>query len=1272
MKLWKQGLIYILILILILFIFIIFLINTNSGTHLTLSIAKYCLPNLTIQTINGSFNNLTLTNIHYITSTIEVNLDELHLELPLTSLLHRRLYFNNLTIKNVKIVAKKTSTCFRSNSYLQKIDHKTKIKYIKSLILNRLNLYNINLVINNTAMLLTSFTGGVIWQDNKLTLTPAYIDGLTIILPEIKKQISNHEKKEQQIKNIKKFFLSFSNISQSMLNKPILPYLPELSLPVNIDIVQLISKKIEITGAYNISINYLLIQVQSKSKQLYLKQLKIDSSYGSLTSEGKINLIDTWPLRFILNGNLTTSTLKNQKIKIIIDGNLYRSIKLMLNLSGPIPILINLNIQPSIVGLPFYMTLESPKIYWPIANIQKVQANEVNLVFRGKIVDYTVELQTSLVGNHIPPILLSLRGRGNNQQFILNQLHLITLEGVINLTGWMNWNKTISWHSHLTLSGINIPYQYPKLKSKVMGTVTTSGYLHNNSWKIRLMDLNLNLKGQILDQPLIIHGSLSIHKPNFWNVHNVQLMFGKNEINLHGFLSEQLHLDLKIDGRHLNNTLPGLSGSVWGSFRARGNLEKPKLFTKITAKDLQWDKIYIGHLDIDSILTRNNIIQGNCNILLERIKKNNILIHLLQLKVKGTSTEHQLNLNLQAQPFSWNIAIHGSFDLLEKTWRGVVKDNFLSTPSEVWNLTRSITINYFYKTNTLNLVPDCWNRLKSKLFIPTIVQNKPSVYTNIDINHFNLSILNAFIKNKTKLIGEINGSISLIWNINTGFQAGKLILQGQKIQIHHQVHIKNTLTILDKMTVEAELKNNCTHLQWLIELTNHANIKGDIHISNLNGQQKLSGIFNTNHLSIEVLNTILNIDENICGIVNTNLHLSGNLHSPQIFGDLKLKNINLDSRDMPIQIQTANIAIFFNGNKSSIEGIIQTTKGDIIVNGHSTWNNLSNWYTYITVKGEKIRVIVPPTLHMDISPQLVFEKTPNLMTLMGHINIPWAHILIQNKPRDTINTSSDEILLDNNLQPLKPKLINIPITSNITIHLGKNVTLTAYGLQAFLNGDLKILKDDHSTSLTGQIDIPSGRFYAYTQDLTIRKGMLQFSKLLDQPYLYIEAIRSPKTTKDNITVGVRVTGLASDPKIEVFSEPKQTQQETISYLLHGQQLSTLNSENKSLTSVLVGLGLAQSEKIINQIGRTLKINHLALNTMGIGNKQKIEVSANILPNLEIKYGIGIFDPLSIFTVRYHLMPKLYIEAVASMDQDIGMLYQFNLQTEDYNQNINPY
>ena len=92
--------------------------------------------------------------------------------------------------------------------------------------------------------------------------------------------------------------------------------------------------------------------------------------------------------------------------------------------------------------------------------------------------------------------------------------------------------------------------------------------------------------------------------------------------------------------------------------------------------------------------------------------------------------------------------------------------------------------------------------------------------------------------------------------------------------------------------------------------------------------------------------------------------------------------------------------------------------------------------------------------------------------------------------------------------------------------------------------------------------------------------------------------------------------------------------------------------------MLIGLGVAQSGQLVGKIGETFGVSDLAVDTQGVGDSSQVVVSGKITNDLQVKYGVGIFDSLATLTLRYRLMPKLYLEAVSGVNQALDLLYQF--------------
>ena len=97
---------------------------------------------------------------------------------------------------------------------------------------------------------------------------------------------------------------------------------------------------------------------------------------------------------------------------------------------------------------------------------------------------------------------------------------------------------------------------------------------------------------------------------------------------------------------------------------------------------------------------------------------------------------------------------------------------------------------------------------------------------------------------------------------------------------------------------------------------------------------------------------------------------------------------------------------------------------------------------------------------------------------------------------------------------------------------------------------------------------------------------------------------------------------------------------------------------QQMTAMLMGLVLDKIGQLLGRIGETFGISDLALDTQGVGDSSQVVVSGKITDDLQVKYGMGIFDSLATLTLRYRLMPRLYLQAVSGMNQAIDLLYQF--------------
>nr|WP_314417695.1 translocation/assembly module TamB domain-containing protein [uncultured Erwinia sp.] len=1255
MKWWKKGLIGILIFIVLLLGGIAFLLGTTSGLHLVLNSAARWVPGLAIQQVNGGWRDLTLKGVKYEMPGVSVNAGEFHLALRLGCLKQSAFCVNDLSLKDVYVAVDSKQLASSDTPPAEDESATGEISTPYPLTLSRLALHNVNVKIDDTAVSLADFTSGMHWEGRGMTLTPTHIQGLLIALPKAAK-VANEEVVQPKIQDPQPEEKPLGETLKAMFEQPLLPNLPEFTLPLDVNVQQILGEQLRLTGDTDITVNRLLVKAKTENNHLALQTLDVDAVQGQLNAQGEATLSGNWPMNFTLNGEMNIDPLKGEKIKMTLGGDLRETLTLGLNLSGPVRAQLDADTRLAEAGLPLNMTLQSPQLRWPLEGETQYEADNFNFSFKGKATDYVMSLKAALQGQGVPPATVTLDGKGNVEQFAIEKLRLAALQGTADLKALVDWSKAISWNSELTLTGINTAKQYPDWPAKLDGKITTRGSLYGGSWQMRVPELKL--RGNVRNNAISADGTLYGNSYNQWDIPGIKLILGRNNVNLKGSLGDKLNLDADIDAQHLDNALPGLGGVAKGTIRARGDLKTPQLLADLTATGLRWQELRIGRVLLKGDVSSGEQIQGKLNLRVDQVKQDALSISQMILDASGSEKQHQLKLTMQGEPVSGQLALNGSFDRATQRWQGTLNNTRFDTPVGEWRLTRAIALDYLNTKQTISIGPHCWQNPNAELCVPQTVEAGPSGRARVVLNRFDLAMIKPFMPEETQLNGSFSGDADVSWTADGALPTGRISLKGNGVKVSQDVQ-GNTLPIaFDALNLNAGLKNGRAQLDWLIRIANNGQLDGNVQIADPQGKRTLSGNVNITNLSLAMLNPALMQGEKVSGVLNSNLRLGGNLQKPQVFGQLGLRNVDVEGSFMPVDLTTANISMLFNGMSSTLEGVIQTSQGQIALNGNADWSQLNAWRARVAAKGDRVRVTVPPMVRMDVSPDLVFEATPEMFNLDGRVDIPWARITVQEVPESAVGVSSDEVLLDKNLQPIAPKSTSIPINSNLIIHVGDDVRLSAFGLKAKLNGDLKLVQDKRGLGLNGQINIPSGRFHAYGQDLIVRKGELQFAGPPDQPYLNIEAIRNPEATEDDVTAGVRVTGLADEPKAEVFSDPAMSQQEALSYLLRGQGLQTSGSDSDALTSALVGLGVAQSGQVVGKIGETFGVSNLALDTAGVGDSQQVQVSGYVLPGLQVKYGVGIFDSLATLTLRYRLMPKLYLEAVSGIDQALDVLYQF--------------
>jgi translocation and assembly module TamB len=1256
MSLWKKISLGVLVFILLVLGTVIFLVGTTSGLHLLFKAANRWVPGLEIGQVTGGWRDLSLKNIRYDQPGIAVNAGEFHLAVKLGCLRDSSLCVNDISLKDINVVID-TKKMPPAAPVKEEDNGPLNLSTPYPITLSRVALNNVNINIDDTTVSIMNFSSALNWEEKNLTLKPTSLSGLLIALPKVAK-VAQEQVVEPKVENPKPDELPLGESLKQLFAKPLLPQMTDVHLPLNLNIEEFRGEQLRLTGDTDITVSNMLLKVSSIDGNMKLDAFDIDSNQGTLNATGTATLRDNWPVDITLNSTLNVDPMKGEKVKLKVGGEVRKQLEFGVNLSGPVDIVLRGQTQLAEAGLPLNLDITSEQLYWPFTGEKQYQADDLKLKLTGKMTDYTLSFRTAVKGQDVPPATITLDGKGNEQQISIDKLSVAALEGKTELKALLDWQQAISWRGELTLDGINTAKTFPDWPAKLNGLAKMRGSLYGGTWQLDIPELKL--AGNVKQNKVSVDGQLKGNSYMQWTIPGLHLELGRNKADVKGELGvKDLNLDANIDAPGLDNALPGLGGTAKGLVNIRGTVDAPQVMADITASNLRWQALRVARVLVKGDVKSTDQLAGTMNVRVERLSQPGVNISLATLAARGSEKQHELELRVQGEPVAGQLKLAGSFDRNEQRWKGTLSDTRFTTPVGPVALNREIALDYRNQEQKISIGPHCWTNPNAELCVPQTIDAGAQGRAVVNLNRFDLAMLKPFMPDTTQASGTFSGKADVSWDASKeGLPQGEVTLSGRNVKVTQVVNDAPLPVAFETLNLNAKLQNNRADLGWLIRLSNNGQFDGQVQVTDPQGRRNLGGNVNIRNFSLAMANAIFTRGEKAAGTLNANLRLGGNLQSPQLFGQMQLNGVDVEGNFMPFDMQPSQLAMNFNGTTSTLQGVVRTQRGQINLSGDADWSQINNWRARVAAQGNKVRITVPPMVRLDVSPDLVFEATPTLFTLDGRVDVPWARIVVHDLPESAVGTSSDEVMLNADLKPEKPKSAAIPINSNLIVHVGNNVRMDAFGLKARLTGDLKVTQDQQGLGLNGQINIPEGRYHAYGQDLIVRKGELIFSGPVDQPLLNIEAIRNPDATENDVTAGVRITGTADEPKAEIFSDPAMSQQEALSYLLRGQGLESGQSDSAAMTSALVGLGVAQSGQVVGKIGETFGVSNLALDTEGVGDSSQVVVSGYVLPGLQVKYGVGIFDSLATLTLRYRLMPKLYLEAVSGLDQALDLLYQF--------------
>ncbi|MBU2878819.1 autotransporter assembly complex protein TamB [Aliiglaciecola lipolytica] len=1226
--------------ILIILICLIGFLFTPWGTSSVIAIANSSVDGLNIRHKSGGLlGTLEFQKIKFQSSTIDIDASNLKTNIDWSCSLLMQVCLSELYLGKTTITVGESEPT-ETQEALQKISLPVAV------IAPNIQLNNLSVEIENVAK--------ISWQSLLANLNMhkvLNIESLEIRQPKI--VLANKEPPKQAATD-QQPTINIGQISNWQY-QPV--ELPPLMIPIDIN-----GKKIVIRNARIMQVDEEIFAFNRLSTGVIIEDSSLTIEQFELEHE-LINVQVDLALSkdYLLALSSKAQTTDNNQNQLVLQANANGDLK-ALEFDTQITGDINATAQGS-------ATLDSPKlpinlkINWQPVTLpaeQPIHISSGNLSLVGDMENYQLDLQTSLSATGIPTSQVQVAASGNNQKIQLTKAQINTLGGNIHTSGVVVLTDVARWQGKALVEQIQPGLFWSDLEGSINASLMHSGVYGSDVLQAKIDKLSAD--GNWLGYPLKAAGNASYDKNSGLDIPSLSLANGENTLTVKGKLDSQNTLAAKLDfiGKELTQLYPDLDGSTGLSANISGTLTEPKVEYELTASQVNYQTISLHSLSSKGSVNWDENKRFDIRTNLEQLVINQEPINTIQFELAGDAKQHKLITKVDSQAFQIDSTIEGHLE--ETKWVGQWITGNFSSQWGAYSLDQQNTqLLADWQNQHYQIDAHCWNDQQAELCV-----NQASFKNQIaefDIHGNQLELL-QIISQFVPQLQNISTDTQFFFTAKGKWQADSLPVA--KVAGHFSptsVKIKGLKKPVDmqKLAFDMSVDGQQVISHFDFQTQSSGAIDLDLTITDLEQKRNLQGELKLKDILAKPYQELIPQLTELSGTVNGNLALSGDLKTPLLDGKLQLKNFNFAGEEIPGRVSDWNQDMEFAGQSAKLKGDFMFGNGKGSSAGTLDWTE--ELIGDFSLKGDTFELEYRDLVRTRFSPNLQVEMTKQAINVSGSTDVFYARIKVKDLPANAQSPSDDTIIVN---QPVEEKTVtrdlNMVFNVNIDPKKTDDVKLEAFGLKTDLRGSLELKQSNQRLTGNGSLNLVNGTYKAFGQDLVIQKGNILFSGPLDNPRLDIEAIRDESKTEDDVIAGVRVSGAAEQPSVEVFSTPTMIQSEALSYLLLGKSMSSESqtSNDQVLAAALLSQGLKGSENKVDQLGRKLGIEDLALGANSDDDGTQISLSGNIAPGVQLRYGVNVFDSSTEVALRYQILPKLFLEATSGIEQALDVYYQFSV------------
>ncbi|MDY7093356.1 MAG: translocation/assembly module TamB domain-containing protein [Acidobacteriota bacterium] len=924
----------------------------------------------------------------------------------------------------------------------------------------------------------------------------------------------------------------------------------------------------------------------------------------------------------------------------------------------------------------------------------------------GTAEEYRLTAEARLEGPQIPSGSWSLAGTGDLEGLNLRPLEGEVLGGRLGARGRFAWSPQVLWDLQVRGQGFDPAVQWPELPGTVAFTADTRGRLEEQGPEGRVQ--NLRLTGTVRGEPLEAQGAVVLAGGQV-RLDPLEATWGGASAQASGLTGGPWDLTWSLEVPQVASLLPDLAGSLSAQGTLRGDAELPRLEAQLEASDLAFGEIRSQGLEVElegdlaggaplraSVEATELLLAGRSWAEAEARLEGAPDQHGIEISAVGNDgVELAARLQGGAPVADWP-------SLLSADWSGEVQDlSYAAQGAGRWvqRSAADLAIEPLggpsEGSQTVRLEELCLEAAK----LPPTAADSSSPSSAASIGTSRLCVegaLQSFAGNDGAGEGGTAGTTS--WQAEGTLSAVPLGFLSPflppEADLEGSVEGDFRLALEGSSPLEAEVRLDLSpgvlryQLDDLItsrfgagtaRLTAGAGgIEGELQLPlEKDGQiqarfsagawspasQELTGLAVKGSLDAVIqdltwLPAVLPDLADTGGRLRAEATLSGTLGSPALAGEVRLEEAKARIPTLGIQVQEITFLARGDGGETlQLEGSAKSGDGTVRLQG-TAGSAVGSAPVKVSLKGQDFQVMNTSEIQVEVSPDLEISVDGQDVTVRGEVTVPEAEIAIKKLEEGAVHPSPDVVVVSgkDGEEQVRTAAGPLRVDARVRLVLGEDVEVEALGLTAEPEGTLLLTQTPNGlTRGSGELDISGGKYEAYGQDLDIERGRLIFGGgAVSNPGL---DLRASRTAQDGTVAGVEVRGTLEEPEVTLWSNPAMGESDQLAYLLLGRPLESAGeAEGDLLTKAATSLGLKGGNLLAAKLGTRFGLEEARIETNGGLEEASLVVGKYLSPDLYVAYGIGLFEPVSTFRIRYLLSSKWSLEAETGIGTSADFLY----------------